>query len=166
MKVTHLTLWMLQPWSKAHHRPHLISFSMERGTFKKQIRSGLSPADSTLMTSHCIQDNVRIPLCSSQGFTTQVLDALSLIPLATWHLGQQFRYVPPCKALPERLFLSLHWVNLYPIFLQFWVHPSSDAPETCSHLTPLILASVTFYHLLNSLILLSDNTLLENRYEV
>ena len=87
----------VQPWSKAHHRPHLTSFSMERGTFKKQIRSGLSPADSTLMTSHCIQDNVRIPLCSSQGFTTQVLAALNLIPLATWHLGQQSRYVLPAK---------------------------------------------------------------------
>ena len=107
VKVTHLTLWMLQPWSKAHHRPHLISFSLERGTFKKQIRSGLSPADSMLMTSHCIQDNVRIPLCSSQGFTTQVLAALNLIPLATWHLDQQSRYVLPAK-LCQR---GLSWVS-------------------------------------------------------
>lgn len=44
--------------------------------------------------------------------------------------------------------------------------PRSNTPEICSHLTPLILASVTFYHLLNSLILLSDNTLFENRNEV
>lgn len=80
---------------------------------------------------------------------------------------------PPCLSAPlpqphhtslsnthlPRTAWPLHWVNLHFNFLPFWVHLlftcSGNAPCTSS----LIMASVTLYYFLKSLLLLAGNTL-------